>query len=108
MEDEYTYLVPANSKRQKLIFGFFEFVDIIIFAIGVVLTFIIASIITANTLGKVIIILIPIFFAGFLVFPIPNYHNTRVLIREIYSFLFVNRRRYVWRGWCYRYEQSDE
>lgn len=105
--NDYTYLVPANSKRQALIFGFFMPVDLIIFGVGIVLTFLVASIIPATTVGAVVIILIPILVSGFLIFPIPNYHNTRVLIKEIYMFLFKTRRRYVWRGWCYKYEQSD-
>ena len=59
-------------------------------------------------LWAVIVTLIPIVTAGFLVFPIPNYHNVRTLIGEVYNYYFVNRRKYIWRGWCYTYEQSDE
>ncbi len=109
MDDEgYTYLVPANSKKQTLIFGFFTFTDIIIFGVSVVLTILLGSIIGPTSISDVIIVLIPILTGGFLVFPIPNYHNTRILIKEVYVFLFKARRRYIWRGWCYKYEQPDE
>ncbi len=106
--DDYTYLVPANSKRQGMIFGFFSIPDLIIFAVGVAFTILLGSLIPAKTVGAVAGILTPILIGGFLVFPIPNYHNTRVLIKEIYCFYFKNRRRYIWRGWCYKYEQPDE
>jgi len=42
-----------------------------------------------------------------LVFPLPNYHNVRTLIGDIFLF-YTNRRIYIWRGWCYKYEQRDE
>lgn len=103
-----TFLVPANSKRSALIFGFFKPVDLIIFGVGTALSLILLMIFPVTKLWAVIVTLIPIVTAGFLVFPIPNYHNVRTLIGEVYNYYFVNRRKYIWRGWCYQYEQSDE
>lgn len=51
-------------------------------------------------------LLIPALIATFLVAPIPNYHNVRVLIATVVRFLF-SRQKYVWKGWCYR-EQNKE
>ncbi len=106
--EEYEYLVPANSKKSKLLFGFLLPVDLVIFIVGVVLTFIFVTIFSVQTVSGVIIILIPILTAGALIFPVPNYHNVRTLLLEIYRYFFKYRKRYVWRGWCYRYEQSDD
>ena len=101
-----TFLVPANSKKSQLIFGFFKSIDLIIFAVGVILSFILLMIFAATTLSSVVITLTPILIAGLLVFPLPNYHNVRTLIIEILNF-YKNRRKYIWRGWCNKYEQSD-
>ena len=106
--EEYEYLVPANSKKSKLLFGFLLPVDLVIFIVGVVLTFIFVTIFSVQTVSGVIIILIPILTAGALIFPVPNYHNVRTFLLEIYRYFFKYRKRYVWRGWCYRYEQSDD
>lgn len=105
---DYNYLVPANSKKQGLIFGFFTKVDLIIAIVGATLSFILLMIVGASELWQVIVSILPIAIAAFLVFPLPNYHNVRIFFRELYRFYFVNRRKYVWRGWCYKYEQSDE
>ena len=107
---DYNYLVPANSKKQGLIFGLFTFVDLIILSIGVVISFMLFMLpfIKLDNIIGIVIAILPAFVAAFLVFPIPNYHNARIFVREMYRFYFVNRRKYVWRGWCYKYEQSDE
>ena len=105
---DYNYLVPANSKKQSLIFGFLTPTDAIILAVGFTLSFILFMIFGTASLIKTIIVILPAFVSAFLIFPIPNYHNSRIFIREMYRFYFVNRRKYMWRGWCYKYEQSDE
>ena len=102
-----TFLVPANSKKQGLIFGFFNKVDLIIFIVGTVTSFVLLMILPVVELWAVIVTLLPILTAGALIFPIPNYHNTRTFLSEMLKY-YKNRRKYVWRGWCYRYEQSDE
>lgn len=102
-----TYLVPANSKRSALIFGFFKPLDLIIFGSGTGLSLILLMIFPVTELWAVIITLIPICVTGLLVFPIPNYHNVRTLVTEMWNY-YKGRRKYIWRGWCYEYEQSDE
>ena len=103
----YNYLVPANSKKQSLIFGFLAPTDGIIAIVGIGLSFLLLAILHTSSLFMSILIMLPALISGFLIFPIPNYHNARIFIREMYRFYFVNRRKYVWRGWCYKYEQSD-
>lgn len=105
---DYNYLVPANSKKQGLIFGLFGKMDLIILVTGLTISFILLMILPVTEIWGILVTLGPVFVAAFLVFPIPNYHNSRVFFHEMYKFYFVNRRKYVWRGWCYQYEQSDE
>jgi len=104
---EQTFLVPANSKRSGLIFGFFKPIDLGIFVGGIAATLILLMIFPVDDIKNVILIIIPICITGMLVFPLPNYHNVRTLIGDIFSF-YTKRRVYVWRGWCYKYEQRDE
>ncbi len=100
-------IVPANSKKQQLIFGFLGKLDAIILGVGVTVSLFIFSMVNITNLKTAIITLIPVLITVFLVFPIPNYQNCRILLIEIYNF-YKNRRKYIWRGWCYQYEQSDE
>ena len=93
------YLIPANANRGKLIFGFFRPVDLIVFGIGVATTFILL-LIFQNDMSTLI--------TGFLVLPVPNQHNIMVVIANIYNFFFVDRRRYVWKGWCCLDGKEDE
>lgn len=103
----YNYLVPANTKKQGLMFGFMTPPDLVIAIVGASITFLLLMIFQPKTLLLGILVVLPFLVAAFLVFPIPNYHNVRVLITDIYKY-YSSRRKYVWRGWCYQYEQSDE
>ena len=105
---DYNYLVPANSKKQGLIFGFLDKLDLIIVIVGICVSFIFFLLLPLDTLWGIILAILPVGTAAFLVFPILSYHNVRIFFYEMYKFYFVNRRKYVWRGWCYQYEQSDE
>lgn len=105
---EQTFLVPANSKRSGLIFGFFKPLDLGIFIGGIAATLILLMIFPVDKLTNVILIITPISITGMLVFPLPNYHNVMTLIADVFSFYILNRRKYIWRGWCYKYEQRDE
>ena len=82
------FLVPANSKKSRLIFGFFTPRDLIVCAIGGTLT------------------LLPLLMAAILVFPIANYHNVMQLLLNIFDFA-VGRRKYYWKGWCVK-DDTDE
>ena len=99
------YLIPANANRGKLLFGYFRPIDMGIFAVGVVSTLILLFLLQdymSNTLIA-ILTLLPAAICMLLVLPIPNQHNVLVLLQAIYNFYFVNRQKYVWRGWCSSY-----
>jgi len=95
------FLIPANSKKSMLIFSFFNVTDLIIFGSGCVLTFILLMTINDNSVRNGVIILLPIIVTGMLVMPVPNQHNVRTFIYNVYSY-FANRRTYFWKGWCIR------
>jgi len=51
------------------------------------------------TFQMAIIVLLPALISGFLVIPVPNYHNVLQLITNIVTFI-LGRKRYYWKGWC--------
>jgi hypothetical protein len=93
------YLIPANSKKSMLIFGVFREIDLILFGTGVFITLILLFALPGDSITELLIKLAPVAISGFLVMPLPFYHNILVFIIEIYSF-FMNRRVYLWKGWC--------
>ena len=93
------YLIPANSKKSQLILGFFTPIDLIIFSVGVVLTFTMLLVIKTSSLGLMLLILTPALISTFLVLPVPHYHNMLQLLTNIFTF-YGGRRRYYWKGWC--------
>ena len=97
------YLIPANAKKSMLIFGIFTKLDLILVSVSSVVSILMLIIFSPDTLLWAILCLIPMFVAAFLIVPVPNYHNIRVLIKEIIDF-FYSRRNYKWKGWCYRDE----
>ena len=61
-----------------------------------------------STLSVALGVMSPVLVTGFLVLPVPNQHNVMVVIGNIYNFFFVDRRRYVWKGWCCLDGKEDE
>ena len=96
-----SYIIPANSKKSQLILGFFTWTDFILFSSGVLLTLILLLVVKSADFLIMILILMPALFTGFLVLPVPNYHNVLQFITNVYSF-YTNRTTYIWRGWCYK------
>lgn len=101
------YLIPANSKKSKLIFGIFRPIDLGIFCIGVGLTLILLLLIPSSEFWVVIIKLAPITICSFLIFPMGYYHNVRVFFRELFDYL-MSRRVYIWKGWCITSERENK
>lgn len=99
------YLIPANSKKSQLILGFFTGVDLILFGSGVGITLILLLTIQSANMGVMLLILAPALITGFLVMPVPYYHNVLQFIVNIYTY-FSERRRYYWKGWCYDVEDK--
>lgn len=93
------YLVPANSKKSQLIFGFFTVPDLVVCLIGALITIMLLIILKNPSTMELIIAIIPILFAALLVMPVRHYHNVMQLINNIIDF-YVNTRVYYWKGWC--------
>ncbi len=94
-----TYLIPANTKKSKLILGFFTPIDLGIFGVGVLITVTMLFLFQGMSFQTALIVLMPALISGFLVIPVPNYHNVLQLLTNIITFL-MNRKRYYWKGWC--------
>lgn len=95
------YLIPANTKRGQLILGMFRPFDLILFGIGVLITVIFMAILPLTSTVVTIIVMLPALITGFLVVPIPHYHNILNVILELLEF-YSNQRNYKWKGWCIR------
>ncbi|MDO5002955.1 MAG: hypothetical protein Q4E39_01830 [bacterium] len=102
-----TYLIPANTKNGKLILGMFEPFDLILFGVGVCLTLLLVTILPMESIYVTIVILLPALITGFLVIPVPNYHNMLNVIGEMIDFL-SNQRNYKWKGWCVNYGKAKK
>ena len=93
------YLIPANSKKSLMIFGMFYPFDLILFASGVGMTLLLLLILPINEFWMAMLAIVPATITGFLVFPIPNYHNVLTVIINAITFI-TSRQRYIWKGWC--------
>lgn len=104
------YLIPANSKKSMLIFGLFNTTDLIIFGCGIAATLVMLLALSPNNLTFAIIDMLPVSITGLLVFPIPNYHNMRTVIKNIFIFYTVySNTEYIWKGWCFEHgEQKNK
>lgn len=99
--EENTYLIPANSKKSALIFGLFNYIDIIIFVTGSFMSLIMLLILgTENDIVTLSLMFSPAIITALLVMPFPNYHNVLNFLISIIKF-FSNRRKYIWKGWNY-------
>lgn len=95
------YLIPANTKKGQLILGMFRKFDLILFGIGIFITLILLIAMPLPSIWMTILILMPAAICGFLVVPIPYYHNMLVVLTELYDYLTTNQK-YEWKGWCYK------
>lgn len=103
------FLIPANTKRGKLILSIFRPIDLGIFLTGVIITFALLLLFSSLHIAGWwnVAAVFPGLIAIGLVVPIPNYHNVMVCLGEIISF-YSNNRNYKWRGWCAVYESERE
>lgn len=102
-----SYLIPANSKKSMLIFGAFKTIDLIILCCGIGLSFLMMMVVPVEEFSFAILAVTPGMICGFLVLPIPNYHNIRTVIANAWNF-YTTRQKYIWRGWCYEYGERNE
>lgn len=93
------YLIPANSKKSKLILGFFTPVDLVVFGMGIVFSIFLLMFVQTNNIKIMLLILLPALISTFLILPVPYYHNIHQLLTNIYNY-YTKSRRYYWKGWC--------
>lgn len=92
-------MIPANTKKGELIFGLFRPFDLILLGTGIGISLILLMVTQLSSTTSVVLVLAPGLICGFLVIPVPNYHNMLVVITETIQFL-THRQKYVWKGWC--------
>ena len=95
-----SYLIPANSKKSMLIFGVFNTIDLIIFGCGIGMSFILMLLLPVSEFWVAVLTISPGLICGFLVLPVPNYHNVRTVIMNAWEF-YTTRQKYIWKGWCF-------
>ena len=100
-----SFLIPANSKKSLLKFGYFTTSDLILFAIGIGVSLLLLMILPIDNIWIAIIAILPGSICGFLVMPIPNYHNVRTFIKIAWLFV-TTRQKYIWKGWCFSDEEE--
>lgn len=101
------YLIPANSKKSMMIFGMFYPFDLILFGCGILATMIMVMVLPIANLTVAVIAVMPAAVTGFLVFPVPNYHNVLTVIITTWRF-FTTRQKFVWKGWCVTSEFKED
>ena len=102
-----TYLIPANSKKSMLKFGLFTNSDLILFVTGVGISFLLMMFLPVDKFLIAVLSISPGLICAFLVFPVPNYHNVRTVIRNAWIF-FTTRQKYIWKGWCFDHGEDSK
>jgi hypothetical protein len=101
------YLIPANTKKSMLYFGLFNTFDLILFGSGLGISLLLLLVLPVEQLLFAIIAVLPGLITGFLVFPIPYYHNVLTILKNVISF-FTSRQQFVWKGWCVTSGEKDD
>lgn len=102
-----SYLIPANTKSGKLILGMFKPFDLILFGTGTLITILFMVLLPLESILVTVLVLSPALITGFLVVPVPYYHNMLNIVTELIEF-FTNQRNYKWKGWCVPYEKESK
>lgn len=101
------YLIPANSKKSLMLFGMFYKFDLFLFGCGIAATLIMIWLLPVADIKVAIISIAPAAITGFLVFPVPHYHNVLTVIISTWRF-FTTRQKFVWKGWCVTSEFKED
>ena len=75
--------------------------DLVLFGTGILITFIFLAFMPLSSTLVTILVLSPAVITGFLVLPVPYYHNILNILIEMYEFITTNQT-YRWKGWCFR------
>ena len=106
MNNNGTFIIPANSKKSQLFLSYFNAQDLIVLAIGISTT--IGALLVAKGASFIVMMLLamPALISIFLVLPLPpHYHNIMTLLGNINRYLF-GVKKYYWRGWCAKDERE--
>ena len=101
------YLIPANTKKSLLIFGIFTQFDLILFGVGIGVSGLLLLTLPIQEVSISIIAILPALITGFLIMPIPNYHNMMTVLKNCFEF-FTNNQKYIWKGWCLLDEEKPK
>ena len=101
------YLIPANTKKSQLFFGLFNTFDMILFGTGLGISLLLLLVLPVEKLSIALLAVSPGIITGFLVFPIPNYHNVLTVIRNVITF-YTTRQEFIWKGWCVSSEKDED
>lgn len=101
------YLIPANTKKSQLFFGLFNTFDLILFGSGIGISLLMLVILPVEKLPIALIAVAPGLITGFLVFPIPYYHNVLTVLKNVITF-YTTRQEFVWKGWCVKDGKTDD
>ena len=108
MNNNGTFIIPANSKKSQLFLSYFNAQDLIVLAIGISTT--IGALLVAKGASFIVMMLLamPALISIFLVLPLPpHYHNIMTLLGNINRYLF-GVKKYYWRGWCASYGDREK
>lgn len=100
------YLIPANTKKSQLFFGLFNTFDLILFGTGLGISLLLLMALPVENLVIAILAIAPGLITGFLVFPIPYYHNVLTVIKNVVVF-YTTRQDFIWKGWCVTSEEEQ-
>ena len=96
------YLVPANAKKGTLILNVFRPIDAIIFGTGSLVSLLLFVIVNSTNTVLILIACLPVAVTGFLVIPVPNYHNILCALQSMFRYASEKiKGNYKWRGWCF-------
>ena len=101
------FLIPANSKKSLLLFGLFNTFDMILFGSGIGVSMILIAVLPVEQMAISFLAITPALITGFLVFPVPNYHNVLTIILSALAF-FTQNQKFIWKGWCVLDEYQDQ
>ena len=88
-------------------FGVFNSIDLVIFLCGVGISFLLMMFLPIEEFWVAVTAITPGLICGLLVFPIPNYHNVRTVLKNAWIF-YTTRQKYVWKGWCLDHGETDK
>ena len=101
------FLIPANSKKSLMIFGLFTSFELILFSCAIAISLFLLIVLPVEQLLFAIIALSPACIIGFLLMPVPHYHNVLTVLKSCWEF-YTTRQKFIWKGWCFNDGEEKE